>query len=104
MEQLPITSKQIEILALLYRFRFLNRVQIQILLHHKDYRRINDWLKDLTEREYVGRVYSRKQVGINIPAIHFRKPKARKEFAEIEFYISGKERFVWEKVELENGN
>ncbi len=34
MEQ--VTPKQLNILLLLYRFRFLNRIQIQTLLNHKD--------------------------------------------------------------------
>ena len=35
-----ITTKQEEILALLYRYRFLNRIQIQTLMHHKDHKTI----------------------------------------------------------------
>lgn len=48
-----ITTKQQEILKLIYRYRFLNRIQIQKLLNHKDKRRIISWLKDLREKEYV---------------------------------------------------
>ena len=70
------TSKQIEILILLYRFRFLNRRHLQKFLHHQDPRRINAWLKDLTEKKYLGRIYSRK-FGENIqPAIYYLKSKA----------------------------
>ena len=47
------TDKQQDILKLLYRFRFLKRSQIQQLLHHKDYKTINLWLKDLIEKEYI---------------------------------------------------
>lgn len=50
---LPITTKQQEILKLIYRYRFLNRTQIQALLKHKDKRRIISWLKDLREKQYV---------------------------------------------------
>jgi len=53
----PITSKQQEILKLLYKYRFLNRTQIQTLLNHKDKRRIISWLKDLREKEYIGWQY-----------------------------------------------
>jgi hypothetical protein len=49
----PITTKQQEILKLIYRYRFLNRIQIQALLKHKDKRRIISWLKDLREKQYV---------------------------------------------------
>jgi len=48
-----ITAKQQEILKLLYKYRFLNRTQIQTLLKHKDKRRIISWLKDLREKEYI---------------------------------------------------
>ncbi len=50
-----VTGKQELILLLLYIFRFLNSRQIQEFLGHKDHRRINSWLKDLTEKEYVVR-------------------------------------------------
>lgn len=49
----PLTPKQQAILKLLYKYRFLNRIQIQKLLKHKDKRRIISWLKDLREKEYV---------------------------------------------------
>ena len=52
--QLPsITPKQQAILELLYTYRFLNRIQIQQLLGHKDKRRIISWLKDLRDKQYV---------------------------------------------------
>jgi hypothetical protein len=52
--QLPLlTTKQQEILKLIYRYRFLNRIQIQTLLKHKDKRRIISWLKDLRDKQYV---------------------------------------------------
>ena len=46
-----LTKKQLEILTLLYRFRFLNRSQIQKLLNHKKISRINIWLKDLADKK-----------------------------------------------------
>lgn len=48
-----ITNQQQAILKLLYRYRFLNRIQIQQLLRHKDKRRIISWLKDLRDKQYV---------------------------------------------------
>lgn len=65
-----ITSKQQEILLLIYRFRFLNRIQIQKLLNHKNPKNTNVWLKDLTDKGLIRRIYERK-VGINAPAIYF---------------------------------
>jgi len=51
-----ITPKQQEIPKLIYSFRFINRLQIQKLLNHKDKRRINSWLKDLIAKEYLEKV------------------------------------------------
>jgi hypothetical protein len=50
-----ITNKQNIILTLIYIFRFLNSKQIQEFLNHKDHRRINSWLKDLTDKGYLER-------------------------------------------------
>jgi hypothetical protein len=49
----PLTPKQQAILKLLYKYRFLNRIQIQKLLKHKDKRRIISWLKYLRDKQYV---------------------------------------------------
>lgn len=73
-----ITNKQQEILGYLYHFRFLNRIQIQALLKHKDYKTINLWLKDLTEKEYTNRIYSRKYGKLNKPAIYYIGPNGIK--------------------------
>lgn len=66
-----LTTKQIEILTLLYTFRFLNRHHLQILLHHKDPRRLQSWLNDLLQKDCIGRIYS-KTFGENTkPAIYY---------------------------------
>lgn len=66
-----ITNKQIDILKLIYRFRFLNSTQIQQFLNHKDKMRINLWLKDLHNKKYINRIYSNK-IGDNTkPAIYY---------------------------------
>ena len=67
-----ITPKQRTIPPLLHQFRFLNNTHIQSLLHHKDEARINIWLKDLTKKEYVKRIYDNTIVGKNrVPAIYY---------------------------------
>ncbi|MDD4136218.1 MAG: replication-relaxation family protein [Candidatus Shapirobacteria bacterium] len=72
-----LTKKQLEIITLLYRFRFLNRSQIQQLLNHKKISQINIWLKNLNDRKIIGRNYSNK-LGDNIkPAIYFLKTKSK---------------------------
>ncbi len=65
-----ITQKQKEILQYLYQYRFLNRIQIQSFLNHQYHQRINDWLKDLREKEYVNRIYSTKFGENTKPAIY----------------------------------
>jgi len=71
MVQNKITPKQLEILILLYRFRFLNRHHIQTFLNHKNHVRINAWLKDLTRRKIIGRRYSNTIGENNKPAIYY---------------------------------
>jgi len=66
-----ITNRQQDILLLLYRFRFLNRLQIQSLLHHKNTKSINTWLKDLTDKKYIERIINNQTKLNNIPAIYY---------------------------------
>ncbi len=70
-ERPEITEKQKEIVDLVYRFRFINRKQIQRILDHKDPKRINVWLKDLVEKGYLGRIYSHKLLENTKPAIYY---------------------------------
>jgi hypothetical protein len=53
-----LTNKQQEIVELLYVYRFLNRVQIQQLMGHKDKKTINVWLRDLKIKQYITWIYS----------------------------------------------
>src|SRR5258708_3478584 len=67
--ELPtITNKQKEIITLIYRFRFINRKQLQRYLKHKDARRINTWLKDLVEKKYHGIIWIRYEKGMEYGA------------------------------------
>lgn len=76
MKTIQITDKQLEILILLYRFRFLNRHHIQKMLHHKKHSLINSWLKDLTDKHIIGRIYSEKLKDNTAPAIYHLHTKA----------------------------
>ncbi len=73
MTTLPkITNKQQEILQLLYRYRFLNRIQIQQFLRHKDKVRSSVWLKDLYEKQYINRIYDPNDfINKTKPAIYY---------------------------------
>jgi len=79
----PITKKQLEILLLLYQFRFLDTHTIQLLLHHKLPTRIQSWLQDLTRNEYVHQFYDRTSfVERTKPALYCLTTKARKILKE----------------------
>lgn len=66
-----MTEKQQNIISLIYRFRFLNRDQIQHMLNHSDDARVNKWLTELIEQGYCGREYT-KHDGVNrSPAIYY---------------------------------
>lgn len=79
-----VTQKQLEVLILIYRFRFLNRTQIQTLLNHKDPKRINAWLKDLIGKNILGRIYSTKLKENTKPAIYYLATKSKKLLLEQE--------------------
>jgi len=66
-----LTKKQQVILKLLYRYRFLNRIQIQIFLGHKDPKTINLWLRDLRAKGYVEWIYSTHFAEKTKPAIYY---------------------------------
>lgn len=70
-ELAKITKKQQAILNLLYRFRFLNRIQIQALMGHKDPKTINLWLRDLRTKGYVEWIYSTHFAEKTKPAVYY---------------------------------
>lgn len=71
-----MNEQQQQILIFLYRFRFLNRTQIQSLLHHKYFNRIIVWLNELTKEGYIRRYYNPKTV--TVPAMYSLNLKGRK--------------------------
>jgi len=72
------TPKQIEILKLIYKFRFLNRTQLQSILNHKQKQKIIIWLNQLTEQKYLKRYFDKKLA--TIPAAYSLGSMARKYF------------------------
>lgn len=69
---LPVlTRRQKEIVELVYKHRFINRIQIQALLKHKDYKTINLWLRDLREKQYVEWIYSDHFAERTKPAVYY---------------------------------
>jgi hypothetical protein len=71
MKLLNITNKQQEIIQLLYKYRYLDRIQIQALMGHKDKRRVLAWLKDLRDKDYVEWIYSTDFSEKSKPAIYY---------------------------------
>lgn len=82
-----LTQKQLAIQTLIYRFRFLNRVQIQTILNHKDYRRINAWLKDLTEKKCIERLYAHTMPENTKPAIYYLGKNGRRWMSGDDYYL-----------------
>lgn len=79
-QQERIKKKLEEILILIYRFRFLTRPQIQILLNHKNHAKVLKWLKYLTINKYIKRDYSKKFAGV--PAVYSLGTNGRKYFKD----------------------
>jgi hypothetical protein len=67
-----LTPKQQALIRLIYRYRFLERKQIQTFLGHKDKRRISAWLKELREQQFIDWFYeSDNPDERSKPAIYF---------------------------------
>ncbi len=73
-----ITPKLLTVLHFLYRFRFLNRLQIQLLLNHKTPNRINSWLQYLTHNKFIGRYYLKTYGENNKLAIYHLETPSKK--------------------------
>src|SRR6266700_2748019 len=81
-----ITAKQFFIICHLYRFRYLNRKHIQTLMKHKDYKRINVWLKDLVEKGYIERIYSTSMPENTKPAVYYIGKYGRRVLVATEIF------------------
>jgi hypothetical protein len=67
-----LTNKQQEILELLYKYRFLDRIQIQNFLGHKDKKTINLWLRNLKATDYIEWIYQPDDFALKTkPAIYY---------------------------------
>lgn len=82
-----ITYKQREILDLLYSHRFLTRIHIQTLLKHKDKKTVNQWLKDLREKDYINWIYDKDDfVNKTKPAIYYLGINGIRHFSDMGFH------------------
>lgn len=75
-----LKPNQETILILIYKFRYLNSRQIQILLNQKYKENVRIWLNELTANKYIFRFYNPKFAGD--PAIFCLDIKGRKYFME----------------------
>ena len=62
LQTIPTTPQQQQILSLIYRFRFLDRTQIQQLMNHKNHKRILIWLNDLNEKKLIKTVETKSVI------------------------------------------
>jgi len=81
-----ITKKEHIIIVLLYTFRFINSKQIQQFLDHRDHRRINSWLKDLVEKEYIERNFIPIYGTLTKPAVFNLSVKGRRYMRHVYSY------------------
>jgi hypothetical protein len=88
MNTLPhITTRQQHILKFLYTHRFLNRIQIQAFLHHKDKGLSSKWLKDLREKQYIEWIYNADDFAEKTkPAIYYLSLNGIRFLRELEQY------------------
>ncbi len=69
-----LTPRQLSILTLLYRFRFLTRPQLQHLLNLHSHQRLTLWLKNLSEQQLIKQY---KQTALTEPPIYSLGTKSR---------------------------
>jgi hypothetical protein len=84
MDNHALIDKQLTILKLLYRFRFLTSTHIQHLLNDKTPRLTNYHLKILTSQNYINKHYTRSLGSANQPAIYFLSSGSIKVLQNIE--------------------
>ena len=84
MDNPTLIDKQLTILKLLYRFRFLTSTHIQHLLNDKTPRLTNYHLKILTSQNYINKHYTRSLGSANQPAIYFLSSGSIKVLQNIE--------------------
>ncbi len=87
----PLNDKQLDILHLLYRFRFITSDLLLTPLNLKDKSRVNERLKVLMEQKYIGRKYEPHYSLIGKHAAYYLLPdgiKALKKMREEKEYVA----------------
>ncbi len=75
---IKVKPNQHNILKHLLKYRFLNRIQIQTLLHHKNHKPILTWLNELVTNGYLKQDYDKKIA--STPTVYFLGLESRKYF------------------------
>lgn len=88
MEKNKVTKKQKTIQTLIYSFRFINSKQIQKFLGHKDHRRVNSWLKDLTDKKYLNKDFTQRFGTSTKPAVYNLASEGRRYMRNNYPYVS----------------
>lgn len=68
-------GKKKDIFPLLFKFRYLSRIHVQKLLHHKSWKLIIEWLNELAEEKYIYKFYNRSFAGV--PAVYCLDTRSR---------------------------
>lgn len=72
-----LTTKQKEILIMLYRFRFVTVSHVQQFFNHSDSRRIRIWLKDLKEKGVIQSKFPKNNQEHQEPEAYFLTVESR---------------------------
>jgi len=84
MDSQRLIDQQLDILRLLYRFRFLTSSQISSLLKHNNIRITNYHLKQLTTGNYIDKHYSRSLGLANQPAVYYLASRSIRQLQGLE--------------------
>jgi hypothetical protein len=93
-----LRPRQLEILILLYRFRYLNRAQIQKMLLHKNHRSVIAWLKDLVNQGYIDCEYDKKLAAL--PSVYSLNIIGRNYLKDDPQIKIGAMKWIWRKEKL----
>lgn len=64
----PLKRRQKEIPSLIFKFRYINRIQFQTLTHEPHRQNMTTRLKQLTDNKFLKNLYQKKQKTLYTPA------------------------------------
>lgn len=66
----PLKRRQQEIPSLIFKFRYINRIQFQALTHEPHRQNMTTRLKQLTDNKFLKNLYQKKQKTLYVPATY----------------------------------